>query len=268
MARQSKDPGRLLRSRILDDPQWAIKESILFAAERKDDIVAKIGNGYGSECHLLRWMGRHRNLFNERVSKAVGRPGAPIDWLDFGFAPKKLWPDAELRGLEFLYDRPGLKPKWQDFWPTRGGIHNWDAVGWIGEEPERELLLLEAKSYGKEMETDCGAKCPRSIQKIEQSFEKVKECLGASPQDDWIRGYYQAANRIATLYFVQRERVPARLLFVYFLGDRVPRRECPRTADGWETAITAQWKHLGLAPGHCLSDRVHELFLPISEPLP
>lgn len=44
-----------------------------------------IGNGYGSEFHLLRWMGRHRGLFNQRVSTAVGRPGSVIKWMDFGF---------------------------------------------------------------------------------------------------------------------------------------------------------------------------------------
>ncbi len=44
-----------------------------------------IGNGYGSEFHLLRWMGRHRELFNQRVSTAVGRPGSVIKWMDFGF---------------------------------------------------------------------------------------------------------------------------------------------------------------------------------------
>ena len=229
--------------------------------------MAEIGSGYGSECHLLRWMGRHRNLFDERVSNAVGRPGAPINWLDFGFAPKKLWPDAELRGLEFLYDRLGLKAAWDKFWPTGGGIHNWDAVGWIGDEPEQELLLLEAKAHVDEMETSCGAGLA-STRKIELAFNEVKGSLGASPEADWIRGYYQAANRIAALYFVQREHVPARLLFVYFLGDRVPGRECPRTAVEWKPAITAQWEHLGLALGHCLANRVHGLFLPISEPLP
>ena len=87
--------------------------------------MADIGDGYGSECHLLRWMGRHRNLFDERVSAAVGRPGEPITWLDFNFAPRKKWPDAELKGLEFLYDTPGLKAAWDKFWPTRGGVQNW-----------------------------------------------------------------------------------------------------------------------------------------------
>ncbi len=228
--------------------------------------MANIGNGYGSECHLLRWMGRHRKLFDERVSAAVGRPGAPINWLDFGFAPNKRWPDAELRGLEFLYDQPGLKSAWDKFWPTRGGIHNWDAVGWIGDEPERELLLLEAKAHVGEMKTNSGAENLESIQKIGRAFEEVKRSLGASPKADWTRGYYQAANRMATLYFVLRERVPARLLFLYFLGDRFPGKACPRTQRKWMPAISAQWAHLGLATDHSLADRVHGLFLPVSEP--
>jgi len=83
-----------------------------------------------------------------------------INWMDFEFNKRKLWPDSELRGLEFLYDRPNLKAKWQEFWPTGRGIHNWDAVGWIGEEPHSELLLLEAKAYVGELESTCGATSP------------------------------------------------------------------------------------------------------------
>ena len=226
--------------------------------------MADIGDGYGSECHFLRWMGRHRKLFDERVSAAVSRPGEAINWLDFKFAPNKKWPDAELKGLEFLYDRPGLKAAWERFWPTGGGVQNWDAVGWIGTGSDAELLLVEAKANIEEMRSDCHATCPNSIRKIERAFEATQENLGASPGADWMHDYYQAANRMATLYFVQRAQIPARLLFVYFLGDRVPGKECPRTENEWKPAIDAQWKHLGLAADHSLADRTHKLFLPIS----
>ena len=109
--------------------------------------MATIGNGYGSECHLLRWLNRHRKLFDTRVTEAVGQPDAPIDWLDFNFAPNHPWAAAELKGLEFLYDRPGLKTKWEEFWPTGRGIHNWDSVGWIGDRTQQKLILLEAKAH-------------------------------------------------------------------------------------------------------------------------
>ena len=191
--------------------------------------MANIGDGYGSECHLLRWMGRHRRLFDQLVSKAVGKPGEPIRWLDFNFNPNRLWPDAELKGFEFLYGRPGLKPHWEDFWPTRGGIQNWDAIGWIGAEPQQELLLLEAKAHIAEMKSNCGASPNGGLPKIQRAFDEVKTSVGSNQQADWTRGYYQGANRIAALYFLQKEKVPNRLLFVYFLGDSFPGKECPRT---------------------------------------
>lgn len=230
--------------------------------------MTNIGNGYGSECHLLRWMGRHRNLFDQYVSESVGRPGSPINWLDFNFAPNKPWPDAELKGLEFLYDRPGLKIKWEEFWPTGRGIHNWDAIGCIGKGANQELLLLEAKAHVKEMKSDCGATSATSIEKITSAFDEVKPNLGARPDSDWFHQYYQAANRIAALHFLHREQVPAHVLFLYFLGDQSPNKDCPCDEDGWKPFIVEQWKHLDIAHGHSLSDRVHNLFLPISIPLP
>ena len=118
------------------------------------------------------------------------------------------------------------------------------------------------------MKSDCGAKSPTSIQKIGRAFEEVKIGLGASPGADWKNGYYQAANRIATLHFLQREGIPARMLFIYFLGDHHSGMECPGTEEDWKPAIAAQWEHLGLPPSHRLADRIHGLFLPISEPLP
>jgi hypothetical protein len=183
--------------------------------------------------------------------------------MDFGFSARGLWPDAELRGLEFLYDRPGLKAKWENFWPTGGGIHHWDAVGWLGTEPGSELLLLEAKAYAGELESDCNAKCPSSIQKIEGAFTETRCSLGVSPTTDWMRRYYQAANRVATLYFLHRENIAARLLFVYFLGDHFPGEVCPMSERDWASAIEAQWTHLGVGADHLLADRIHKLFLPV-----
>lgn len=110
-----------------------------------------------------------------------------MDW------PGKGWPDAELKGLEFLDDREELKTRWESFWPTGRGIHNWDSVGWIGAGPDRELLLVEAKAHVAEMESDCGAG-PGSIQKIKRAFERVKQDLEANPDADWTKVYYQAAK--------------------------------------------------------------------------
>ncbi len=227
--------------------------------------MAHMGDGYGSECHLLRWMGRHRNLFDQRVSAAVGMPGSALKWMDFGFHERNPWPDSELRGLEFLYHIPNLKANWQEFWPTGKGIHNWDAVGWIGEEPHSELLLLEAKAHVAELKSSCGAKNPNSVQKIDRAMDKSKKFLCANPKADWKQGYYQTANRVATLNFLTGEGIAARLLFVYCLGDSGSEsRQCPRTEEEWTPAINAQWRELG-ATSDGLPDRIHKLFLPVAE---
>ena len=64
--------------------------------------MSKMGYGYGSECHLLRWMGRHRQNLDRRVGEAIGRRDEPIGWMDFRFDPKATWPDSEIKGIKFL----------------------------------------------------------------------------------------------------------------------------------------------------------------------
>ena len=77
--------------------------------------------GYGSEFHLLRWLGRHRRLFTEKVCEAANRAAKRgwkhIDWLDFGFADGRLVPDSELCGSEFLTigtDREKWPKEWEE----------------------------------------------------------------------------------------------------------------------------------------------------------
>ena len=63
--------------------------------------MAIIGAGYGNECHLLRYLGRHRAAFDTRVGRAIG--GDVLGWLvslDLG----RVWPDRERSGLDFTTD--------------------------------------------------------------------------------------------------------------------------------------------------------------------
>ncbi len=46
--------------------------------------------GYGSEWHLLRFLGRHRNYLNQQILKVMGSEGCcRIEWLDFNFSPTR-----------------------------------------------------------------------------------------------------------------------------------------------------------------------------------
>ena len=222
--------------------------------------MASIGAGYGSECHLLRYLGRHRSLFDERVGAALG--GAVLGWLDFHFDPSQVWPDGERTGLDFV-DDGAVQAAWAAWWPQGRGIHHWDAVGRYRVGAESGWLLVEAKANLEEIASDCRAKPEGGRGQIEAAFAAVKQALGVDAARDWLRGHYQYANRIAALHFLGEHGVAARLLHVYFSGDRTPNRTCPADAAGWADALAQQQAHVGIREGHPIRARIHELHLPV-----
>jgi len=227
--------------------------------------MADIGNGYGSECHLLRYLGRHRRLLDQQVIGAIGR-GDRVDWLDFEFDPKRdVWQDAELKGLSFLPSNRQVQAAWEAFWPQGRGIMNWDAVGWLHGGGPPELLLVEAKGNLQEIKSDCGAVSPTSRSMIEASLGRVKTSLRVPAGADWLNGYYQFSNRIAVTWFLVQHGIPVNLLMIYFTGDKGGSgRTCPSKASEWQQALADQDRALKLPDLHPLADRVHKLFLPVA----
>jgi len=63
--------------------------------------MAKIGYGYGSEWHLLRYLGYHRNYLNQEIDNQLGLQ--VIKWLDFNFSglTQRFKLDDEHKGLSF-----------------------------------------------------------------------------------------------------------------------------------------------------------------------
>ena len=223
--------------------------------------MAVIGAGYGSECHLLRYLGRHRRAFDARVGAALG--GEVVEWLDFHFDPGQVWPDGERRGLDFIEDE-ALQKAWAEWWPQGRGIHCWDAVARYRKNGETGWLLVEAKGNLEELASDCQAKPAGGRGQIEAALAEVKRALGVDASCDWLRGHYQHANRIATLHFLGWHGVAARLLYVYFSGDRTPNRTCPADAAGWSTALAREQAHLGISADAPIRARIHALHLPVA----
>ena len=233
--------------------------------------MGKMGYGYGSECHLLRWMGRHRHAFNSAILNGIQKPEGNIDWLDFPFKPGKMWADAEWKGLEFLVGERWnhLQKEWAKFWVVGSGIHNWDAVGWLhSAKGKEELLLVEAKANVGEIVSDCKAK-EGSLARIKKSLGSVQASLGGVSLNDWTKRYYQFANRLAAIHFLHEQGVSAHLVLVYFVGDlKGAGRESPQTVGDWDAALQAQSEWIGLPAKHSLSDRIHKVFLKVDNELP
>jgi hypothetical protein len=229
--------------------------------------VSKAGRGYGSEYHLLRYLGYHRGELKQRVDEATG--GALINWVDFPFStsPQRFY-HAEWQGIGFLRDNKqyaAVHEAWRSYWPQTGTAPSWDAVGIMNKGGETTLLLVEAKAHLAELKSECAAGA-KARPLIERALADTRESLGVSPDCDWTTPHYQFCNRLAILYFLLRHDVMADVLFIYFTGDRFARNAsivCPQSAAEWEPALATMHHKVGWPGNGSLEAHLHELFLPM-----
>jgi hypothetical protein len=226
--------------------------------------MGMMGSGYGSECHLLRYLGRHRALLDQRILEETGATVA--DWLDYPFERTRTWPDGEWKALDFLSDDAPAKTAWRRTWPQSGNAPNWDAIGRLRFGSDAAWLLVEAKANVEELRTSCQASPNGGRPMIEAFLARTRQRLGAAADRDWLSGYYQLCNRLAALDLLNEHGSPAHLLNIYFVGDRGDsRRSCPSNAAAWAPALEAMKEHVGLPSKHRLTARIHTLFLPVCE---
>jgi len=224
--------------------------------------MAKMGNGYGSEFHLLRYLGRHRTLLDKGVSDLIG--AERVAWLDFPIAAGRAQKDGEWKGVDFLNPEDQARKQFHTFFPRKGNPPNWDAIARVKIKGAEEWLLVEAKANLGELKSSTNAKNNGGLSIIKKSVAAVKSDLGVAEDRDWLHGYYQYCNRIAMLDFLKKHGTPARMLFIYFCGDKNGRGYAgPKDRRGWQKAIDKRREHVGLSDNHPLSDRVYELFLDV-----
>lgn len=220
-----------------------------------------MGDGYGSECHLLRYLGRHRALLDQCVLEVTG--ATSIEWLDYPFDPSRPWQDGEWKGLDFLSDDAPAKACWRRTWPQGRNAPNWDAIGRLRFGPGEAWLLVEAKANIEELRSSSKASPHGGRPMVEAFLARTRDRLGVAAHHDWLSGYYQYCNRLAVLDLLNEHGVPAHLLNIYFVGDRSgPGRRCPEDAGAWAPALSAMEEHVGHPREHPLAARVHKLFLP------
>ncbi len=231
--------------------------------------MGKMGCGYGSEFHLLRYLGYHRAELNRQIERETG--GRVLEWLDFRFDPKKRYPDLDLesKGVDFFEQAHPARAAWMEFWPQTGNVQNWDAVGRLQSGSQVEYLLVEAKGHVEELASHCGASENGGRPKIKKAFEEtINAHAFNSTVKEWLDPFYQYANRLSTLHFLLQHDVPARLVFIYFLGDQWPGKDskgapvtCPPNEQGWKPDLQKMYDRLGLTGSSKLEKWVHRLFL-------
>ena len=72
---------------------------------------------------------------------------------------------------------------------------------------------------------------------------------------------------IGSQSLLTRNKAPARLLFIYFVGDKRPDGiSCPQSKAEWDPALHEQDSWLGLEREQFLSNRIYKLFVPGTTP--
>ena len=211
----------------------------------------------------LKWIqvlvNQHADLLDRLVHESCGLASDEvIEWV----SPLADDEYAEYRDTSFLR-RLGVElRRWplREFWPRRGP--QWDA---LGRTDQGTVFLVEAKANIPEFVSDAsGAKSPTSIALIDDSLNHVQRFLRVDTGIDWSSKLYQYANRIAHLYLLRElNRLPAYLLFIYFVGDKDV--DGPRTAGEWKAAIEVAERVLGLPARHRLSDYIAEIFVHVND---
>jgi hypothetical protein len=192
----------------------------------------------GSLKWIQRLVDKHPATLDEKLREAGALPaGGHLKWLSPQCADK--W--AEYRDAQFLakVGHSGLAGDLKNFWPRRGP--QWDA---LAMDDSGRAFLFEAKAHGREMASSCMAGAT-SLRLIKTSLEASKRALGGKQGSDWIHGYYQYANRLAHLNFLQKHGVDARLVFLYFTNDH--EMNGPSSESEWRPYIDAAHAHLGIA---------------------
>jgi len=229
--------------------------------------MGQMALGYGSEFHLLRWLGRHRNDLNKRVKDLLNITN--ITWLDFNFDKTKDIPDKELIGLEFLkkdeLNYENVLKIWKKEWPQSGNSMNWDLVGYTIQNNIKTWLLIEAKAHLNELKQDCGASSSISIEKIKTALSNAAKNNGIVISEDkpWTKKFYQFANRIYVLDLLKRNGINAKLINLYFVGDMISNnRKSPKSRNEWQSKIKEMKDYLSVNTNNL---EIYELFLNIDK---
>jgi hypothetical protein len=209
----------------------------------------------GSQKWIRKLVNEEQEILNSRIRKNLSLPNDErIEWL----SPLKNEGYKEYRDEAFLEKlRVNLeKVPLSQFWPKGGP--QWDA---LGKSSSGKLFLVEAKSHISELISTLRAEDKNSIGKIQKSLEETKGYLNSKSEFNWSKCFYQYTNRLAHLYLLRNNELPAYLVFVYFINDL--EMKGPTTIDEWEGAIKLLHSCLGIGR-HRLREFVTDVFIDLN----
>jgi hypothetical protein len=235
--------------------------------------MAEMRLGYGSEYQLLRFLGHHRSELEKYIledTKINENLEYSMEWLDYPRNNSRISLDGEHTGISFLplELKNKISENWKKYWPQRGSLPNWDAILKCSpldpnSSREAQWVIIEAKANLKEgIEEGTHAEDEKSIKKIEKAFEATQKRFNIKAENNWLKKYYQFANRLAFINFMRDNGIECSLLNIYFLNGYVRRkRQDPKTKKDeieiiedksvkteseWRKVIDTEYTYLGI----------------------
>lgn len=108
-----------------------------------------------------------------------------------------------------------------DIWPKRGPV--WDGLAKAKSHSEEEIILLvEAKAHLSEMKSELRATSLDSVRVIQRTFQQFRQRHGIDEKyaTVWENGYYQLANRIIYLDYLNHAlNIKTYLVLINFVDD-------------------------------------------------
>ena len=187
----------------------------------------------GSQLQIQIAVSRRQPALSQKTTKAIELPAASsLVWTspleEDRFA--EYMDEAFLRvlGLEHL------TPSLAEFWPKSGP--RWDGLARVETAGALSgVVLVEAKSYPKEMEGGgCKAK-GASLCQIRKALKEAKRWFAVPDSVDWLGPLYQFANRLAHVYFLrERHGIPTWLVNLCVVDD-------PTWEARWKATPRTEW---------------------------
>jgi len=220
----------------------------------------------GSQFHLQNLINNNPYLLNRLILDASSTLRNAISGTIKWVSPIEKENYLEYQDAEFLeaIGYPQLNKDLSKFWPEGGPV--WDALAIFPLKAENRngVILLEAKSHIKELESSGCSAQGKSRENIIRTFEGIQKVIGITLNKNWLDKYYQYANRLAHLYFLSIvQKIPTWLIFLYFIND--VEQSGPINEGKWLGVIDEVKKTLGLPARHILSDNIINVFIDLNK---
>jgi len=149
-------------------------------------------------------------------------------------------------------------------WPKGGP--SWDGLAVLTDKNgEKILLLFEAKAHKTELSSKCSATNPDSIEVISKQLRSTQESLGLKNDVDWMKKYYQFANRLAFLTDLQKNnKIKVALVCVFFANDPYWNTKDYTGIEEWKKAIEKEKDYFGIDKAFLESNHIYNLIIDLN----